>query len=74
MSSRSQCRVHTPVSNSPVQSAFSEIFPNKVAHLGYKSDPSKTVAFGNPDYQAPKPQKIGRHAKPNPRSDLSDVA
>lgn len=74
LSSRSECRVRTSVPTSPIQSCFSEIFPNKVAHLGYKSDSTKPVSFGNPDYRPPKPQKIGRHAKPNPRSDLSDVA
>lgn len=72
LSSRSEFHGRTPVSNPPIQSAFSEIFPNKIAHLGYSSDPKKAVAFGNPDYTPPKPRKKS-YAKPNPRSDLNDI-
>lgn len=72
LSTRSEFRGRTSVSNPPIQSAFSEVFPNKVAHLGYSSDPSKPVTFGNPDYKAPKLRKKS-YAKPNPRSDLNDI-
>lgn len=69
LSSRSEFRVRTPVKN-PRQTAFSKVFPDATPWLMDGSE----VVFSDPDAKKPpKPGKNGRYAKPNPRSDLSDI-
>lgn len=65
---------HTPVPSARKmsQTAFANVFPEKVQWLD--KDSSNPVVFGKPDEKLPKPKKVGNYAKPNPRSDLNDVA
>lgn len=67
LSSRSECRVQTPVQNIPIQTVFPDF--TRTSSIDW-IDKAKKVKFDIP----PAPDKsIGKYAKPNSRADLSDV-
>lgn len=74
LSSRTDFHVRTPVKKSCVQSGFDLKDPNKLGWLGFSSDPSKSVVFGDPDAKLFSQPVKKSYRKPNPRSDLNDVA